>query len=110
MHLFVVLGVALVLAGLMGLEQEPQQADRHLRWIQFGLLISLLSKPLVATMLPVLFVLPETRRKLLLPVAVYAAPVVPVPVGAAAQSRRLQRHPLVAHPQRGVQGQVVRRC
>ena len=44
-----------------------------IRWIQLGLLISLLSKPLVAMMLPVLFVLPETRRKLLLPVAVYAA-------------------------------------
>ena len=37
-----------------------------------GLLISLLSKPLVVLMLPVLFVLPETRRKLLLPLAVYA--------------------------------------
>ena len=72
MHVFVVLGVALVLAGLMRLEQEPQRADRHLRWIQLGLLISLLSKPLVATMLPVLFFLPETRRRLLLPVAVYA--------------------------------------
>ena len=72
MHVFVVLAVALVLAGLMRLEQEPQRADRYLRWIQLGLLISLLSKPLVATMLPVLFILPETRRKLLLPVAVYA--------------------------------------
>ena len=41
--------------------------------IQLGLLISLLSKPLVALLLPVLFVLPETRRKLLLPLAVYAA-------------------------------------
>ncbi len=72
MHVFVVLGVALVLAGLMRLEQEPQRADRHIRWIQLGLLISLLSKPVVALMLPVLFILPETRRKLLLPVAVYA--------------------------------------
>ncbi len=72
MHVFVVLAVALILAGLMRLEQEPQRADRHLRWIQLGLLISLLSKPVVALMLPVLFVLPETRRKLLLPVAVYA--------------------------------------
>ena len=71
-HALVVLAVALVLAGLMGLEREPERAERHLRWIQLGLLISLLSKPLVALMLPVLFVLPETRRKLLLPVAVYA--------------------------------------
>ena len=72
MHVFVVLAVALILAGLMRLEQEPQRADRYLRWVQLGLLISLLSKPVVALMLPVLFVLPETRRKLLLPVAVYA--------------------------------------
>jgi tetratricopeptide (TPR) repeat protein len=72
MNVFVVLAVALVFAGLMRLEQEPEGADRHLRWVQLGLLISLLSKPVVALMLPVLFVLPETRRKLLLPAAIYA--------------------------------------
>ena len=72
-HALVVLAVALVLAGLMGLEREPEKADRHLRWIQVGLLISLLSKPVVLVMLPVLFALPETRRKLLLPLAIYAA-------------------------------------
>ncbi len=36
------------------------------------MLIALLSKPVVILMLPVLFLLPETRRKLLLPLAVYA--------------------------------------
>ena len=56
----------------MRLEQEPQSEKRYCRWIQLGLLVALLSKPVVVLMLPVLFLLPETRRKLLLPLAVYA--------------------------------------
>jgi tetratricopeptide (TPR) repeat protein len=71
-HVFLIVAVALILGGLMRMEQEPQAEERYGRWIQFGLLIALLSKPVVILMLPVLFVLPETRRKLLLPVAVYA--------------------------------------
>jgi tetratricopeptide (TPR) repeat protein len=57
----------------MRLAEEPQSQARYLRWIQLGLLISLLSKPMVLPMLPVLFFLPETRRKLLLPLGIYAA-------------------------------------
>jgi tetratricopeptide (TPR) repeat protein len=72
-HVFLIVAVALILGGLMRLEQEPQSQQRYCRWIQLGLLIALLSKPVVILMLPVLFVLPETRRKLLLPVAIYAA-------------------------------------
>jgi hypothetical protein len=72
-HVFVVLAVSLILAGLMRLEQEPESGDRFLRWIQAGALISLFSKPTVLLMLPVLLILPETRRKIVLPVAIYAA-------------------------------------
>ncbi len=72
-HVLVVLAMALILAGLMRLAKEPRLKNRYGRWIQLGLLISLLSKPVVILMLPVLFLLPETRRKLLLPLAIYAA-------------------------------------
>ena len=72
-HVFLVVAVALILSGLMRLAAEPQFEKRYGRWIQLGLVISLLSKPVVILMLPVLFLLPETRRKLLLPLAVYAA-------------------------------------
>jgi len=71
-HVLLVVAVALILSGLMRLEQEPQWEQRYCRWIQLGLVIALLSKPVVVLMLPVLFLLPETRRKLLLPLAVYA--------------------------------------
>ncbi len=70
-HVLLVVAVALILSGLMRREQEPQQAARYGRWIQLGLAISLLSKPIAVLMLPVLFVTAETRRKLLLPVAIY---------------------------------------
>jgi tetratricopeptide (TPR) repeat protein len=72
-HVFLIVAVALILGGLMRLEQEPQSEKLYCGWIQLGLLIALLSKPVVILMLPVLFLLPETRRKLLLPVAIYAA-------------------------------------
>jgi Flp pilus assembly protein TadD len=71
-HVLVVLAVALLLAGLMRLSEQPGLEKRYGRWIQLGLLISLLSKPVVILMLPVLFLLPETRRKLFMPLAVYA--------------------------------------
>ncbi len=67
------MAVALILSGLMRLAEEPQSERRYCRWIQSGLVISLLSKPVVVLMLPVLFLLPETRRKLLCRWAVYAA-------------------------------------
>ena len=71
-HVFLAVAVALVLGGLMRMEQEPQSERRYGRWIQLGLLVALLSKPIVVLMLPVLFLLPETRRRLLAPLAVYA--------------------------------------
>ncbi len=110
MHVFIVLAMTLVLAGLMRLEQEPQRADRYLRWIQLGLLISLLSKPVVALMLPVLFILPETRRKLLLARCRLRGRVAPVLVGPAAEPRRLQRHALAIHPQCVVPCQTGHKC
>ncbi len=70
-HVLLVLAVSLILSGLMRMEQEPLSEKRYCRWIQIGLVISMLSKPLVVLMLPVLFVAPETRRKLLLPVTIY---------------------------------------
>ncbi len=71
-HVLLVVAVALILSGLMRLEQEPQLEKRYSCWIQLGLVISLLSKPVVVLMLPVFFLLPETRRKLLFPLAIYA--------------------------------------
>ncbi len=73
MHIFPVVAVAMILAGLMRLSQNPESSERYLRWIQVGILISLFSKPVALLMLPVLFLLPETRRKLLSPVAIYTA-------------------------------------
>jgi tetratricopeptide (TPR) repeat protein len=70
-HVLLVVAVALILSGLMRWEQEPQLEKRYSRWIQLGLAISLLSKPIVVLMLPVLFVTAETRRKLPVPLAVY---------------------------------------
>ena len=70
-HVLLVLAVAMIFGGLMRLAQEPRPQRLFLFWIQAGILISLLSKPSVALMLPVLLVVPETRSKLLLPVAIY---------------------------------------
>ena len=60
-HVLLVVAMALILSGLMRLADEPRWEKRYGRWIQLGLLISLLSKPVVVLMLPVLFLLPETR-------------------------------------------------
>jgi tetratricopeptide (TPR) repeat protein len=73
MHILCVVGVALLTGGLLGLAEKPQLERRYLRYIQGGLVIALLSKPVVMPMLLVLFFLPETRRKLLLPLSIYAA-------------------------------------
>ena len=73
MHVLLVLAVALMLAGLVGLERDEQGSTRSLRMLQIGLLISLLTKPVALLALPVLFATRETRRALILPVATYAA-------------------------------------
>jgi hypothetical protein len=70
-HIFLVLAIALILSGLMRMYQDEQHAGRYARWVQLGILISLLSKPVILVMLPVLLVVPETRGKLLVPLAVY---------------------------------------
>jgi hypothetical protein len=70
-HVLLVVGVGMILAGLMRLAKD-REAERYLRWIQCGVLISLLSKPMVLLMLPVLFVVPEVRKKLVWPVVIYA--------------------------------------
>jgi hypothetical protein len=68
-HIFVVASVAMILVGLMRL---PQNSEPSWKWIQAGVLLSLFSKPVALLMLPVLFLLPETRRKMLVPVEAYA--------------------------------------
>jgi hypothetical protein len=73
MHVLLVLAVALILGGLVGMERNGQGATRSVRMLQIGLLISLLSKPLVLVALPVMFATRETRRALMLPIAAYAA-------------------------------------
>jgi hypothetical protein len=72
-HVLLVVSVALILAGLMRMEGDDRNSTRYLRWIQAGILISLLSKPAVLLMLPVLLITRETRKWVLLPVAIYAA-------------------------------------
>ncbi len=106
-HVLLVVAVALVLGGLMRLEQEPQSEKRYGRWIQLGLLVALLSKPVVVLMLPVLFFLPETRRKLLLPLAVYAVVSLLFLLVRRPESRRLQRPPLVEYPERRLVSHAV---
>ena len=70
-HVVLVLAVALVLTGLMRLESDEPNAARYVRWIQAGILISLLSKPIVIFMFPVLLLTRETRRCVLPPVLIY---------------------------------------
>ena len=72
-HVLLILADALILAGLMGMERAPLPQRWDCRRLQLGLLVSLLSKPSVLLMLPVLLLTPETRRKVLLPVAIYSA-------------------------------------
>ena len=59
-------------AGSCGWQNRRSRRSGIVAGFSLGPLIALLSKPVVILMLPALFVLPETRRKLLLPVAVYA--------------------------------------
>ncbi len=72
MQVLLVLAVALMLGGMVGLAHE-QGSARSLRMLQIGLLISLLSKPIALLVVPVLFATRETRRALILPIAIYAA-------------------------------------
>ncbi|HTU25497.1 MAG TPA: glycosyltransferase 87 family protein [Pirellulales bacterium] len=73
MHVFVVVAVSLILAAIVGIKRDEQVSRRSLRWLQAGLLIGLLTKPVVLLTLPVLFATRETRRALVVPVAVYTA-------------------------------------
>ncbi len=73
MHVVLVLAVAMMLGGLVGMAHDEQGSTRSLRMLQIGLLISLLSKPAAVLALPVLFATRETRRALIVPVAAYAA-------------------------------------
>ena len=54
------------------MEHDDGGSTRSLRMVQLGVLISLLSKPLVAVALPALFAAQDTRRALALPLAAYA--------------------------------------
>jgi hypothetical protein len=72
MHVLLVLAVALMLGGLVGLERDEQRSTRWLAMLQIGLLHSLLTKPVALLALPVLFATRETRRALILPVVAYA--------------------------------------
>ena len=72
-QVLLILAVALMLAGLIGLERDQQSSARSLRMLQIGVLISLLSKPVAFLAVPVLFATRETRRALILPLVAYAA-------------------------------------
>jgi hypothetical protein len=73
MHVLLIAAVSLILGGLIGLARDEGGSPWPLRMVQAGVLVSLLSKPLVAAMVPALFATRETRRALLAPVAAYAA-------------------------------------
>jgi hypothetical protein len=72
LHVLVILSVSLILVGLIRLAGNDPKPKRSLLWIQAGILVSLLSKPVTMFMLPVLLVTRETRKWTLPPVAVYA--------------------------------------
>ena len=73
MHVLLVAAVSLLLAGLVGLGAGPGPASGSLRLVQAGVLLSLLSKPLVVLVLPALVAARETRRAVLPPILLYAA-------------------------------------
>lgn len=67
-----VLGVVLVLAAVISIQKQGI-TRRNQAMLMAGLLVSLLSKPVVLAMLPLLVVLPETRRTALKALGIYAA-------------------------------------
>jgi hypothetical protein len=72
MHVFTVLALALVLAGLLQLRRNTKPGQRQAEWqIALGLLAALFSKPVVALFLPTLLLARETRRATLAALGVY---------------------------------------
>jgi hypothetical protein len=72
MHTWLVLALALVIVGLHDMSLAPDH--RSGRWkLAAGLLISLLSKPIVLFVLPMVLLLRPTRRLALAVIAAYAA-------------------------------------
>ncbi len=98
-HVLLILAVSLMLGGLVGLERDKQGSTRSLRMLQIGLLISLLSKPVALLAVPVLFATRETRRALVLPIAIYAAVSVLFLLTPALNSGRVQRDSLAEYAQ-----------
>ena len=95
LHVVLVLAVTLILVGLMRLERDDRKSTRYLRWIQAGILISVIVE--------------AGRALLMLPVLLITRPdaqVGPAAGGplrrrfhplldrARVESRRLQRHAL----------------
>lgn len=73
MHVFTVLSLALVLAGLLQLSGGEPRSLRQAEWqIGLGLLASLFTKPLVILFLPTLLLVRETRRATLGALGFYA--------------------------------------
>jgi len=67
-----VVAVVLVLTAIISIQQQGSNR-RNQAMLLAGLLISLFSKPVVLAMLPLLFVLPETRRTALKATGIYVA-------------------------------------
>ncbi|HTU24784.1 MAG TPA: tetratricopeptide repeat protein [Pirellulales bacterium] len=72
-HVLTILAVALMLAALVALERDESKPRVFLWMLQIGLLVSLLSKPVVLLALPVMVAARETRRALVWPIVAYAA-------------------------------------
>ncbi|MDX1946396.1 MAG: glycosyltransferase 87 family protein, partial [Pirellulaceae bacterium] len=72
MHIFTVLAMALIFAGIWQLQSEDGPACRRAEWlIAAGLLAAFFSKPVVALFLPTLLLVRETRRATLASLGVY---------------------------------------
>jgi len=72
MHTWLVLALALVIVGLYDMSLAPDDRGSQ-RMLAAGLLLSLLSKPIVLFMLPMLLLLRSTRRITLIVIAAYVA-------------------------------------
>jgi hypothetical protein len=73
MHVFTVIAVACILAGVLAMAQPAPDAQKNGQWlVALGLLISLFSKPIVFLCLPALLCAKETRKTTLQVLGVYA--------------------------------------
>jgi len=72
MHVLLVLAFAFILHDLFSLAEKPDEGNRLRPWLMAGILLSLLSKPLILLALPALFALPRLRRTVIWSCVAYA--------------------------------------